>query len=336
MVYDLLWADLMLHFLALQNELGLLKNSNEEKSEQIVEQERDLSRYRSTLLRSDAAMVGLNNIIVEVKTEKEKFSQLCASLEEKVKQKEEQLAKKSKECANVKEDLELHSRRSHMKEQQNKQLQTEIEEVKKDMGTRIKNLEEDLRFERTEARDSLTHVRKFKEIAGDDLSQARLCLIWSTLRRRESRPCRLSKTKDNCAKMQSKTSRLSSRRMASAWTKTAVAAEAKRKEEVLSAEVHRLETEVSQMKSELHNAKEEIQMAQSLHNEKDNSAREMQAKFDNVEAERIKAVQASKTKDNCAKMQSKTSRLSSRRMASAWTRRQQLWPRRKGRKKCSS
>ena len=74
--------------------------------------------------------------------------------------------------------------------------------------------------------------------------------------------------------------------------KTTVLAEAKRKEEVLSAEVHRLETEVSQMKSELHNAKEEIQMAQSLHNEKDNSAREMQAKLDNVEAERIKAVQA--------------------------------------------
>ena len=40
--------------------------------------------------------------------------------------------------------------------------------------------------------------------------------------------------------------------------KTAARVEAKRKEEVLSAEVHCLETEVSQMKSELHNAKEEI------------------------------------------------------------------------------
>ena len=145
--------------------------------------------------------------------------------------------------------------------------------------------------------------------------------------------------------MQSKTSRLSQAHGVSMDEKTTVVAEAKRKEEVLSAEVHRLETEVSQMKSELHNATKEIfQMAQSLHNEKERSLREIQAKIADVEAEKVRAQQSmqeakrlmqkategkdqvvldmqakldnveaeesrpcrlSKTKDNCAKMQSR-------------------------------
>ena len=63
-----------------------------------------------------------------------------------------------------------------------------------------------------------------------------------------------------------------------------------------SVEVHRLETEVSQMKSELHNAKEEIQMAQSLLLEKDNAAEKMRAKFAEIEAEKLNVIQRFETK----------------------------------------
>ena len=112
----------------------------------------------------------------------------------------------------------------------------------------------------------------------------------------------VAKTKDNCAKMQSRNlEAIKQAHGVSMDEKTTVVAEAKRKEEVLSVEVHRLETEVSQMKSELHNAKEEIQMAQSLHNEKDNLRVKCKQNLTTLRWRESRPCRFSKTKDNCAK-----------------------------------
>ena len=60
-----------------------------------------------------------------------------------------------------------------------------------------------------------------------------------------------------------------------------------------------------QMKSELHNATKEIQMAQSLHNEKERSLREIQAKIATGTVEKVRAQQSMQEAKRLMQMQQK-------------------------------